>query len=67
MDFYCAELKVAIEIDGGAHRIAEAARQDAWRQKWLEDEGIRFFRVSSRRVEHDLEAFLAGLAIELGP
>ncbi len=44
VDFYCNELKLAIEIDGGSHETDEAFEKDNARQEHLENLGIKFLR-----------------------
>ena len=44
VDFYCPELKLAIEADGESHDTDEAKRHDPQRQRDIEKEGIRFLR-----------------------
>ena len=55
LDFYCAEERMAIEIDGGIHETQKQA--DALRQETLESLNIRFVRVSADDVEHHLNPF----------
>jgi very-short-patch-repair endonuclease len=48
IDFYCHELKLAIEVDGHTHDYNFAA--DEQRQKKLEGFGIRFLRFTDEDV-----------------
>ena len=50
VDFYCAELKLVIELDGGVHRLREA--EDAARDERLKSAGFGVIRVGN-------EAFLS--------
>ena len=50
LDFYCPELKLAIEVDGGSHRSTEAVKTDLKRQKEIERYGIRFLRFRDEDV-----------------
>lgn len=52
VDFYCSELKLAIEIDGDSHDYSFA--EDAARQRQLECFGIRFLRFTDLEVKRDL-------------
>jgi very-short-patch-repair endonuclease len=45
IDFYCPELKLAIEIDGGTHTTSEKKKKDIIRQKYLEGFNINFVRI----------------------
>ncbi len=47
IDFYCPELKFAIELDGECHDPPEQKEYDAKRQKYLEDYGIEFIRITN--------------------
>jgi very-short-patch-repair endonuclease len=58
LDFYCRTLRVAIEIDGGVHQLAEQRRHDAARQSAVEREGIRIVRIDAADVERDPRAAL---------
>lgn len=56
VDFYCHELRLAIEIDGGAHENVVDRAADRERQALLERPdggGLRFVRLSARAVELD--------------
>lgn len=55
-DFYCAERKLVIEIDGDTP--AEKARYDASRTAWLEEQGIRVIRFNNRDVLDNLPGVL---------
>ena len=47
IDFYCPELKLAIELDGDVHEIPEKKDYDKARQKYLEVFGIKFVRITN--------------------
>lgn len=61
LDFYCEDLRLAIEVDGGVHSTEEQARRDAERQAVLEKMGIRFIRIPAADIEANLEAAVAQL------
>lgn len=50
LDFYCPELKLAIEIDGDSHFMPGAQEQDKTRQEHIEAFGIRFLRFTNEDV-----------------
>ena len=54
VDFYCHELKLAIEIDGESHSIESIAIKDALRQERLENEGVRFLRFDDLEVKQNM-------------
>jgi very-short-patch-repair endonuclease len=47
LDFYCAEARLAVEIDGESHGADGAEAHDARRDAWLESRGVRTFRISA--------------------
>ena len=53
-DFYCAEVKLAIEVDGSAHSGEAARMRDYDRDARLREMGIRVFRVRNEHVDCDL-------------
>jgi len=50
IDFYCAELKLAIEIDGGTHNTSVQKKKDIIRQKYLEGFNIMFVRIKDEEL-----------------
>ncbi len=56
VDFYCPELKLAIEVDGDSHLRDGAPEYDVERQLFLEAKGIRVLRVTNEQVYEDLDA-----------
>jgi len=53
IDFYCAELKLAIEIDGNTH--ADQEQYDKRRTKNLNKYGIEVIRYTNAEVQNNLE------------
>ena len=49
VDFYCAKLKLAIEIDGWQIHVRQEVK-DAERQAAIEQLGVRFLRIGAKRV-----------------
>jgi very-short-patch-repair endonuclease len=47
LDFYCADLKLAIELDGGQHNTAEGKRRDKAREAFLRSHGIETLRFTN--------------------
>ena len=50
-DFYCAEKKLIIEIDGGIHRTSAQAAYDKGRDALLADLGYKVIRVENEALE----------------
>jgi very-short-patch-repair endonuclease len=47
IDFYCPELKLAIELDGSVHDSPDQKQCDIYRQGYLEKFGITFIRITN--------------------
>lgn len=62
LDFYCAKLKLGIEIDGSIHQIPEIKEYDSFRTKALEGKEIRILRFTNDEILSDLNASLKKLS-----
>jgi very-short-patch-repair endonuclease len=47
LDFYCADLKLAIELDGGQHNATEGKQHDQAREAFLRSQGIETLRFTN--------------------
>ena len=54
-DFYCAEAKLAIEIDGDSHTEPDQEEYDQARTKWLEERGYKVIRIMNEDVHRHLD------------
>ena len=45
IDFYCPDLKLAVEVDGESHNNPVQKEYDIKRQKYLEEFNIKFVRI----------------------
>ncbi len=59
VDFYCHELKLAIEIDGDSHN--DKYDYDVSRQTKLQDSGVKFIRFYDVDVKKNLAGVLSAL------
>jgi very-short-patch-repair endonuclease len=50
LDFYCAQAKVAIEIDGSAHDMGKQPEHDAKRDAFVREQGIEVLRIPAADV-----------------
>ena len=75
LDFYCPELRLAIEVDGGQHETIAVAEQDEIRRRRLASCGVRVHRIpnlllakdsatAEARVRFWIEARVAELVVE---
>jgi very-short-patch-repair endonuclease len=58
VDNYCAEAKLAVEIDGATHGTAEEIRKDKARQEFLEEQGLLVKRYLNVDVKENLDLVL---------
>ncbi|MFN3548779.1 MAG: endonuclease domain-containing protein [Mesorhizobium sp.] len=61
LDFYHAEGRLAVEIDGAHHDLPGQMQHDIRRDAWLEGQGIRVLRIAASDIldEKALEGMLA--------
>ena len=65
VDFYCHELKLAIEIDGITHEGDEAIQRDEVRQKRLEYLGVSFIRFADNDVKTNIQGCYTALQMKV--
>jgi very-short-patch-repair endonuclease len=54
-DFYCAEHRLIVEVDGDIHDLESVQRHDVFRQQTLEMAGYRVVRFSGDEVYKQLD------------
>ncbi len=62
-DFYCAEAKLVIEIDGDSHAEPDQEAYDNARTAWLEDRGYKVIRITNNDVHKHLKDALKEIYI----
>lgn len=65
VDFYCAEKKLAVELDGKIHNKTDVMENDKLRTNALKDTGVRVIRFKNREIISSLETVLNKLIINL--
>ena len=65
VDFYCAERRLAVEVDGEVHGMGDLDR-DARRDADLTRRGVRVMRFAARDVLHEIDGVVAMIASEAG-
>ncbi|MBJ6748654.1 endonuclease domain-containing protein [Geomonas anaerohicana] len=58
LDFYCAEARLAVELDGGQHNQPLNALRDRGRTDFLEAQGISLLRIWNHELFVNLEGVL---------
>lgn len=62
VDFYCKDLRLAIEVDGITHTRESIAVKDVVRQKELETLGVTFLRFDALLIVDKVEAAMREIA-----
>lgn len=65
VDFVHHDSRLVIEVDGPHHETPEAIAYDARRTAWLESQGYRVRRFSTRQVVDDREAVLTAIMADM--
>ena len=58
VDFYCPELKLAIEVDGDTHQSSSERKHDTERDAFIRAQGIHILRFTNLEIYQDLEYVL---------
>ena len=58
LDFYCADAKLAVELDGSQHGFPEGKQRDEVREKFLAEQGIETLRFWNRSWRQNREGCL---------
>jgi very-short-patch-repair endonuclease len=66
LDFYCADKKIIIELDGEIHNTEEAKKYDAVRDKYFKELGYIILRFLNSEVENDIEKVLDKIEDRIG-
>ena len=53
VDFYCAEAKLIVELDGSQHYEDRGMEQDTQRTAYLEQYGVRVLRIPNNEVNQN--------------
>ncbi|HQS97494.1 MAG: hypothetical protein B7X90_08005 [Novosphingobium sp. 17-62-19] len=61
LDFYCAAVRVCIEVDGIVHDMGTRPARDAVRDDWLAGQGVRVMRIAAVEVLRDVDGVAAAL------
>ena len=66
LDFYIANAKIAIEIDGSGHNLMEQKQADERRDRVLKDLGIQVLRYTNLDIHHRFYAVCEDILEKLG-
>lgn len=65
LDFYCAPVRLAIEVDGLIHDVADNPARDAVRDAWLRAQHIEVLRIPARDILANADAAATGILAEI--
>ena len=63
LDFYCAEVQLAVEVDGQCHDHPDRIAHDRRRTAWLREQNIRVVRLAAESVRVHLDEVLDFIAL----
>ncbi|MBR2489905.1 MAG: endonuclease domain-containing protein [Ruminiclostridium sp.] len=66
VDFYIASVKTVIELDGSQHYLDDGPEQDARRDAYLRERGLRVLRYSNRDVNQNFAAVCQDICNQTG-
>ena len=61
VDFYCAEKKLAIEIDGATHSTTSEKEHDRVKAEHIQAHGVHLIRFTNDDVYDNIDAVLEGI------
>lgn len=65
IDFYCAALRLAVELDGGQHAETDRVRHDQERTQWLRERGVTLLRFWNSDIVENLAGVLEAIAVKI--
>ena len=66
VDFYCADRRLAVELDGGQHFTVEGQAYDRRRTAYLATRGVRVVRFTNSELFENTEGVLEMLLLGVG-
>jgi very-short-patch-repair endonuclease len=63
LDFYCPQLRLGIELDGGQHNLAGESRRDRERDSWFAMRGVTVLRFWNSDVTENMTGVLEKISI----
>ena len=67
VDFYCAALKLVVEVDGRAHDMGSNPQRDASRDGFLAENGYAVLRIPAQEVLDDADRVADMIAQTVSP
>ena len=63
-DFYCHEKKLVIEVDGSVHEIAEVKENDAAKEGWFTELGLKVIRFTNEQIVTEMHKVLKEIKLQ---
>ena len=63
VDFYCAAVRLAVEIDGISHELGSNPNRDIRRDLWLSEQGVRVIRFSATDILRNLDGVIESIVL----
>jgi very-short-patch-repair endonuclease len=63
LDFYCAAIRLNVEVDGDSHDMGDNPAADERRDAWLRRQGITVLRFMAADVMRDVESVLTAIHV----
>jgi very-short-patch-repair endonuclease len=67
LDFYCPNMKLAVELDGGQHNQSDKRERDVARSEYLKAQGVDVMCFWNNEVLLDIQSVLSELALKVTP
>ena len=61
IDFYCPEIRLGIELDGGVHKTSYTHEYAEMRSRYLAENGIRVLRFDNEVVYNNVEGIIEAI------
>jgi very-short-patch-repair endonuclease len=62
LDFYCAEARLAVEIDGLSHNLGDRPHRDISRDAWLSAHGLLVMRIAASEAMRNADEVADAIA-----
>ncbi|HEY0621754.1 endonuclease domain-containing protein [Sphingomonas sp.] len=66
-DFYCAAVRLVVEVDGFSHEVGDRPKRDSARTAFLEENGYRVLRIQASEILQDADAVATSIASLVAP
>jgi very-short-patch-repair endonuclease len=63
VDFYCAAVRLVIEVDGESHTMGDNPQRDSRRDQWLRGQGLHVLRFNATDVIRDLQSVVTAILL----